>query len=187
MSSRLMVNDLRATPAAPHETSRTRGTSLVTRVETRVTRCQDPRYAWNECLFPRYGPPLRVERVPVPEVRTPVTRGTGACSRGTDPRYAMSGCPCAMPPIPVASVCDRRSLPPRPGCQGEANEEAPRTSSASTLSERRYKHLVCGCRVFGCTVDFLHPAPPPENTNFLLPQLHQGVSLQDGSASRSFF
>jgi hypothetical protein len=63
-------------------------------VPARVTRgtgaCSprtDPRYVWNGCLFPMYGPPLRVERVPVPDVRTPVTCGTGACSRGTDPRY----------------------------------------------------------------------------------------------------
>jgi len=33
------------------------------------------------CLFLMYGPPLRVERVPVSDVRAPVTRGTGVRAR----------------------------------------------------------------------------------------------------------
>ena len=66
-------------------------------VRTRVTRCQNRRHAM-------YGPPLRVERLPVPDVRTPVTRGTGACSRCTDPRYAWNECLCTMSDTPLRHV-----------------------------------------------------------------------------------
>ena len=151
MSSRLMVNDLCTAPAAPHGTSRMRVTSLVTRVETRVTRCQNPRYAMSEpalrdvrtgvtrCQNRRhamYGPPLRVERLLVPDVRTPVTRGTGACSRCTDPRYAWNECLCTMSDTPLHHVraLVRRVTFTRRG--GKAPLPSPRTRGNAVLTSR---------------------------------------------------
>lgn len=65
----------------------------------------DVRTPVTRCMDPRYAmfaPPLR-------DVRTPVTRGTGACARCPDPRYACNGCLCAMsgPPLHVERVLVR--------------------------------------------------------------------------------
>ena len=79
------------------------------------------------CLFPMYGPLLRVERVPVPVVRTPVTRGTGACSRGTDPRYAWNGClfPRYGPPLRMERVPVRDVSPPVSHVRATVRHEKP--------------------------------------------------------------
>jgi hypothetical protein len=108
---------------------------------------QTPRYAMFGCLCAMSDTPLRDVRVPVRDVRHPVTRCSGACARCQTPRYAMFGCLCAMSDTPLRDarvlVRDVRA-PVRDVNESLRDEWGGRAddSRASTLVERRYMRVI---------------------------------------------